>query len=103
MAADIQGHRVADWESLKDKGDFVVIDPGHPDFHTSVTIIGFICPNCGKKKYVPLKPSDPEGWEWNGDRDHPTITPSIFFFNMHYPEAKCRWHGFITAGNFKTV
>lgn len=82
MMPDIPGRRVADWASLKDKGDFVVIDPGHPDFHTTRTIIAFICPCCGDKNFVPLKPSDPEGWDWNGDYDRPTITPSIFF-NMH--------------------
>lgn len=99
---DLPGRCVADWASLKDKGDFCIVDPGHPDFHTSVTIIGFICPNCGEKKYVPLKPSDPNGWGWDGNRTKPTITPSIFF-NMTVPTAKCRWHGFITAGVFKTV
>lgn len=56
---DIQGRRVASWKALAQLGDFCVIDPGDNDFHT--TIIAFICPCCGDKRHVPLKPSDPQG------------------------------------------
>lgn len=102
MIPDIPGRRVASWSELKDKGDFCVVDPGAADFGTSQTIIAFICPCCGDKSFVPLKPSDPQGWDFDGNRDRPTVSPSIYF-NMNHPEARCRWHGFITAGVFKTV
>lgn len=102
MSKDIQGRRVGGWDALQEKGDFCIIDPGDAQFNTSCTGIGFVCPCCGDSRFIPLKPSDPNGWGFDGNRDRPTITPSIFF-NMHHPQAKCHWHGYITAGIFKTV
>ncbi len=34
-------------------------------------------------------------WQWDGNREKPTITPSI---NC---EKVCGWHGFIVGGEFK--
>jgi hypothetical protein len=38
----------------------------------------------------------PNGWAWDGNRDKPTVTPSIQHMNG------CKWHGFLTAGEFRS-
>lgn len=36
----------------------------------------FWCPGCGFAHRVPVKP-DPRGWEYNGDVEKPTLSPSV--------------------------
>ncbi len=56
----------------------------------------FTCPcGCGDICGVTLKPAVEAGWEWNGDLDKPTLTPSIAINRGH-------WHGYLTAGVFKS-
>jgi hypothetical protein len=47
---------------------------------------------------IALRPSQKNAvgasWQWDGNRDAPTITPSV---NC---EKLCGWHGFITKGHF---
>lgn len=38
----------------------------------------------------------PHVWQWNGDADCPTLIPSIV-------DRVSGWHGFITAGQLRTV
>jgi len=42
-------------------------------------------------------------WGWNGDRDRPTLTPSINCLAEKdgKPTGGCGWHGFITNGVLK--
>ena len=58
----------------------------------------FSCPRRpGEICEVLLKPwpiSDGKAWTWDGNREQPTLTPSI---NCNGPSG-CGWHGFITAG-----
>ncbi len=42
----------------------------------------------------PQKNGGGAGWDWNGDIDAPSFTPSIDC------KGGCGWHGFITAGAF---
>lgn len=48
---------------------------------------------------VALRPSQVNAvgasWQWDGNREAPTITPSV---NC---EKICGWHGFIEAGQFR--
>lgn len=59
----------------------------------------FPCQRDGGECQIALRPSQTNGkgasWQWDGDRDKPTITPSI---NC---EKICGWHGHITKGEFK--
>lgn len=67
----------------------------------------FVCPN-GRRCGVFLgprhvdRPADDSHciWAWNGDRDRPTITPSINCLSEKdgMPTGGCGWHGFITTG-----
>jgi hypothetical protein len=55
----------------------------------------FKCPcGCGALLGVSFGPN---GWTWDGNRDKPTVTPSI------RDMAGCLWHGFLTAGEFITA
>lgn len=58
----------------------------------------FSCP-CGCKAvvHVPVLPGFGSGhWQWNGSLEAPTLKPSIL------RTAGCRWHGYLTEGEFRT-
>lgn len=55
----------------------------------------FVCPcGCGDICAISIKPVVETGWDWNGDLEKPTVTPSIKINSGH-------WHGYLTAGVFK--
>lgn len=60
--------------------------------------IAFNCPcGCGREGYLPLDPSSPgPRWDWDGNREAPTLTPSVLF------KGGCEWHGFLTAGEWRS-
>ena len=37
----------------------------------------FWCPGCKGNHRITIKGANPDGWEWNGDLEKPTTTPSI--------------------------
>lgn len=111
---NVLGRRVENEEALVNKGDFC---------WQYDTILLFCCPNCGALHMVHV---GDDGYSWNGDRDKPTLTPSIFFRGGHSgtlgtvekqrgplgfdtpeqrtPEQRaCRWHGYLTNGEWKSV
>jgi hypothetical protein len=57
------------------------------------------CPNGRGSCGVPIQPSPPNqagcSWNWDGNTDAPTLTPSINCI------AGCGWHGFMTKGELK--
>lgn len=58
----------------------------------------FTCPcGCGKMGGLTIDRPGTHGWVWNGDRVNPTFTPSILQTNG------CRWHGYLTNGEFISV
>lgn len=86
------------------------IGNGVADYPGSTGHILFVCPN-GKRCSVLLGPTfvprPAEGkcnvWAWDGNRERPTITPSINCISEKdgKPTGGCGWHGFITAGVMK--
>jgi len=36
-----------------------------------------------------------KAWQWDGNEDNPTVTPSININNGH-------WHGYLTGGVFRS-
>lgn len=42
-------------------------------------------------------------WEWDGNREAPTLTPSILKWQLdkHGKRVGEHWHGYLTAGVFK--
>jgi len=58
--------------------------------------IAFRCPcGCGYTSWLPVTQED-RGWEWDGNREAPTLTPSILQSGL-----PCKWHGYLTAGEFR--
>jgi hypothetical protein len=50
-----------------------------------------ICPcGCGKTGALAFKPAPSPSWNWNGDREKPTLTPSV--------HDRGHWHGHLTDG-----
>ena len=62
--------------------------------------LGFRCPcGCGKEGYLPFRDSAKQhgpSWEWDGDQVKPTLKPSVL------QVGGCRWHGWLTAGEWKS-
>ena len=52
---------------------------------------------------LPIKPvQDKAAWGWDGNREAPTLTPSI----LHWGDGKDKpatWHGFLREGKFVTA
>lgn len=46
----------------------------------------------------PAKNAGGHGWNWDGNVERPTLTPSVFH-DPNQPQSHHHWHGFITAGH----
>ncbi|MBV2147892.1 hypothetical protein KRZ98_06255 [Sphingobium sp. AS12] len=62
--------------------------------------IAFRCPcGCGSEGYLPIQLNgmDRRGpeWEWDGNPETPTLSPSVFNTGM-----PCKWHGWLLAGEW---
>lgn len=58
--------------------------------------IAFRCPcGCGYESWLPLNREG--GWNWDGNREAPTCTPSILQSGL-----PCKWHGYLTDGEFRS-
>jgi hypothetical protein len=61
------------------------------------TQLSYSCPcGCGCINQVPVHTETGYGWKWDGDRQKPTLTPSIA------QTTACKWHGFLTGGVFQS-
>lgn len=71
--------------------------------HEGPTGMVFCCPcGCGDVSgidfdVVPERAGDDQRWRWDGDRQAPTLRPSL------HKTRGCGWHGWLTAGVFKSV
>lgn len=79
-------------------------EPGAIEFrewHTRDEIagLGFRCPcGCGREGYLPFaREGDHPSWEWDGNLEKPTLTPSVL------QVGGCRWHGWLRNGEWKAV
>lgn len=103
MALDVRD----DWPADVPVGTFD-IEPGTVTGYPGATAhLTFVCPN-GRRCGLLLGPAAvsrprPDAlsiWQWDGNRDYPTITPSINCLAEKdgKPAGGCGWHGFITKG-----
>jgi hypothetical protein len=46
---------------------------------------------------VPVAPAPHQSWQWDGNQDLPTLTPSIRILSDRDGEPD-KWHGHVTAG-----
>ena len=85
------------FEGMTDAGERPDLAPGSAQWTeegSSQSLI-FICPcGCGKVRSVPVKGQ--QKWDWDGNKELPTLTPSILIIG------ECHWHGFLTAGEWRT-
>lgn len=53
--------------------------------------LNYVCP-CGCGAIAPLyfKPEPSPSWDWNGNRDKPTLSPSVHHVG--------HWHGYLKSG-----
>lgn len=53
----------------------------------------YSCPcGCGHTGALALRPAPSPSWHWDGNRDKPTLTPSVHHVG--------HWHGYLTAGEW---
>ena len=54
-----------------------------------------VCPcGCGAIRTIPFSPPCDNGWQWDGNREAPTVSPSLK--DVHH----CKWHGWLRAGQW---
>ncbi len=61
----------------------------------------YCCPcGCGRAGTLRFRPrADPgPSWQWDGDIEKPTLTPSVH----DNPQGTTHWHGWLTAGVWKS-
>jgi hypothetical protein len=59
----------------------------------------FGCPGCGRLHTIPV--AGPNAWHWDGNRDKPTLSPSIKIHQPH-EDGDCDWHGYFRGGEWAT-
>jgi hypothetical protein len=63
--------------------------------------VGFKCPGCGYWHVVPVRPIETRpSWEFNGDFDKPTFSPSILMTTT-YKGQEIRCHSFVKDGKIQ--
>lgn len=63
-----------------------------------IACLRFVCP-CGCSDVVTIPVRDGFSstyWKWDGNKESPTLTPSIQRLSG------CKWHGYVTKGQFVT-
>ena len=80
--------------SLEEFSEFFEHDPNDP-FR-----LWYVNPD-GEVGSIIIKQEDRAGWDWNGDLDLPTISPSIK--ETRNKEGVEDWHGSITDGRMTTA
>ncbi len=59
----------------------------------------FVCPcGCSAVQSVPVVPPATQGWQWNQNRELPTLTPSIDI--KERDGRTSHWHGYLTNGEW---
>lgn len=76
------------------RGDFEITEADDGQRH-----LWMVCPGCSTLTVLALRPLQAgktgHSWEWNGDADAPTLSPSVHHLNC--------WHGWLRAGAFVSV
>lgn len=83
------------------------VPAGYFEFCQGDKSLLFGCPcGCGDLRAVDLAPFNRRPcWKWDGNREAPTLTPSILIYQMAEGTGERigeHWHGFLTAGEFRS-
>ena len=94
---EVKANRRDRFDDLDNPGDFILIT------NQAGEVVGMVekCPcGCGELGSisfdVPSRTGCGPKWKWNGNRDKPTLTPSI------KRTVGCLWHGYLTDGVFRS-
>jgi hypothetical protein len=71
-------------------GDFQIVDEANRQRR-----LWFVCPGCHQVSAIAIRPvidGSAASWEWDGNIENPTLTPSIHHIGC--------WHGWLTDGQF---
>ena len=94
MSNEVTARRVADYDACEHPGDFFLTTPDAE----GVRRLSFLCP-CGCCSLCGIRIKTGEktaaAWQWDGNEDKPTTTPSININRGH-------WHGYLTSGVFRS-
>lgn len=63
----------------------------------------FECPGCGDSHVIPTNPH-PRGWDFSGDEERPTFSPSILVHEVKGPDGSAlspRCHSFVRGGRIE--
>jgi len=84
--------KVGDWCFVSTDETYIAIRLGE-DFMTGVCILPIVKIGSSKENFL-------AAWDWNGDKEKPTLTPSI----LHWGNGRknpSTWHGYMTDGILK--
>ena len=96
----VKAERVEGMDQLEKPGQYVLTRLKDQDgFHGLIAI----CP-CGSCGLMPAlhfstHPGAGPKWTWDGNEAATTLTPSV---QRNHPNG-CRWHGYLTAGEWRPV
>lgn len=91
------GRLVANHDAAERAGDFWFLDSAGGRIDAA---LGFLCPACGSEHSVGIFPEHGTGWQWDGNRERPTLTPSIQIIRHGSNDNGCRWHGWLRNGEW---
>ena len=78
-------------EDMHENGDYCFVS----DTSNNTAGIAIKCPGCGSESYLSVKKDyPPPNWEWNGNEEKPTLTPSVHSVGC------CGWHGWLRDGEW---
>lgn len=84
--------KVGDWCFVSTDETYIAIRLGE-DFMRDVCILPII-------KNGEIRDDSTRCWNWNGDREKPSLTPSILHWG-NGKEKPSTWHGYLTDGVLK--
>ena len=101
MGGNVQGRRVDDLDDLKNPGDFCWM-------RAAGVVVGmaFKCPSGdGSRPMIRFTGhqirSQPT-WDWDGNEDAPTLSPSLHRTETIKGVERTIWHGFLRKGVFES-
>lgn len=108
LPAPVKATRVDDIDEVRllpGAFEYYVHDDTGPDVMRGII---YDCPcGCGDLHALPFHPLSEDdkkngraGWTWDGNREAPTLTPSILSHEGGTKDGPTHWHGFLTAGFF---
>lgn len=104
--SEVKAVHVDDTESVlfRDKS---LNKPGEYSFYQSkdrpIAGMNYVCPcDCGATGALDFRPHQSPSWNWDGNKESPTLTPSVFRNSDKFPGV-CGWHGFLTNGVWRSV